>query len=198
LPFSFYAFLFDALSLTTHTHNSVTEWEVKSAVERELKERGDLSRLFWLHRVFRGGVPKTADNSNKCWDFHDVYGNDEKKANFDKLINWMAGLKLDRIEYDISFSSYQDQSESNGEWQQYKTKFAEDALALFKGSLDKMIDTSKRWNEDGCGAGVPGVELAEFLHHRDWATEKVREFYGREELVQEVLRHVNAASQVYL
>ena len=46
---------------------SVTEWEVKSAVLYE-SDPPDCSRVFWLRRDFKGGVPSTAA---RHWDYYD-------------------------------------------------------------------------------------------------------------------------------
>lgn len=46
------------------------------------------------------------------------------------------------------------------------------------------------WMADGCGAGIPGEQLDDFLHHIQLPRNKVGAFVGRNDLLQEGIQRL--------
>ena len=126
---------------------SVTHMEVLSA----LRDPEYRSRVFWLRRLFHGGVPASAP---KYWDFNDCSSSDpSKKTLFDNMIDHMEQeFPAPRvILYEqASFDSYQ---AKDAVWTQQIKRWERDVCDLLSASLDQVIVDKKTWDENGCGMG---------------------------------------------
>jgi hypothetical protein len=169
-------------------NRSITEWEVKSAVTKEL---GTTDRIVWLQRIFNGGlIPSSFDplsNQQKEWNYYDSYDNPEKESKFRHLIDWMSSSiesSKRKTFHQASFKSYK---ENNEEWGKQIEEWAATAENYLLNSLQSIIDYHRDWEIDGCGVGIPGYELTEMLHHTSWAHEKINEFSGRDGLLRDIM-----------
>ena len=106
--------------------------------------------MFWLRKMFLGGVPKSA---HKYWDHHDCHDDPEKLANFSKLTQWMAStIPPDRVIHykEASFHSYKSKDDI---WSRQICRWRDDVHKLLQKSLDEVMELRKDWNLDGCGVG---------------------------------------------
>ena len=167
----------DSTRLPFVVGQSVTEWEVKSALAGN--GGNDLSRIHWMHRIFT--TPLTENDVN-YWDYDDTINNDHKKVGFVGLLKWMKESGIHRTPY--TQSSYHDLINS----QSYLDQWQVDMTKLLRDSLDDIIHQKYNWERDGDGFGLPGVVLAEMLHHYKWAELKCSNFFGRLELIDKIMR----------
>ena len=165
---------------------SVTEWEVRSALLQH-PER-DINRIRWLHRRFSSGVTK---EDEKHWDFDDTLSHEHTRNGFDKLWQWMDTIfsahGLTKTYDGCSFHDFQTESEA---WKQQLEDWKRFIFQELKVSLDEVIRRKESWNKDGDGLGLPGSVLSDMFHHYQWAAEKNRLFFGREDLVRSVVERV--------
>ena len=54
-------------------------------------------------------------------------------------------------------------------------------------NLHEIIEKKKSWQSHGEGFGIDGTVLGERFHHSQWAAEKVKSFYGRDDLLQQTI-----------
>ena len=128
---------------------SVTEWEVKSAVLYE-SDPPDCSRVFWLRRDFKGGVPSTAASH---WDYYDGHDKEypDKAKNLDSLKAWMSSaIPPERVVTfsEVSFESFRSEDAA---WEAQLQAWEQKAEEVLQGSLQEIVDTKKIWDADGAG-----------------------------------------------
>jgi hypothetical protein len=171
--------------------SSVTEWEVRTALELELQR--DTSRLFWMRRVFSGGVSKEQD---RYWDFNDTLTDETKAVRMQRLIDYMEGEIPAGGLRTLTKANMESYCSGDEAWEAQKYLWVMEMRERLGASLEEIIRMRAAWNHDGCGLGVAGDEAAEMLHHATFAARKVQDFEGREGLVQEALAHVYNSSGV--
>ena len=71
--------------------------------------------------------------------------------------------------------------------QEYVRNWETDVRDVFENNLNAIIERKKSWQSHGEGFGIDGTVLGEMLHHSQWAAEKVKSFYGRDDLLQEAI-----------
>jgi WD40 repeat protein/energy-coupling factor transporter ATP-binding protein EcfA2 len=92
------------------------------------------------------------------------------------------------VNYELSVSSYLN---SDSSWMTYIQNWERYMRQKLQQSLEDVFEMRNSWMRDGCGAGIAGSLLSELLHHSKWAAEKCRQFSGREELLQEMMRLIH-------
>ena len=126
--------------------HSVTEWEVKVALNHESDSA--CSRFFWLHRDFKGGVPETAE---RHWDFYDGHDNPNKKEKLVGLKQWMRDtIPLERV-VDFSEASFESFATEDETWQTQFHAWEKKVEEVLSGSLEEVIAHKKAWDENGAG-----------------------------------------------
>ena len=182
---------------------SVTEYEVKSAFANI--SENDKHKIVWLRREFDGGVAVTPEKfvkdksevKNCHWDFDDcindtdikdtVTGRDKRDFRND-LFQWMETSFGNQYVTRYNSASYSDFMLENDCWRDQFDKWKTSATDMLTRSLHSIIDTKTAWMESGCGLGLPGDLLEEMLHHSEWTSSKVSEFFGREQVVNTALQ----------
>ena len=100
-------------------------------------------------------------------------------------------------EYTVDHGAYSDRSaevnkqdrsgrkEDDDNCTEYLAQWKDHVSATFVTELDRLGERKLQWNLDGCGAGIPGEILGDFLHHMKLCKRKVDAFVGREDLLAE-------------
>jgi WD40 repeat protein len=159
---------------------SVTEWETKAA----LSQSASVSRMFWMRRIFDGGVDPMQDINRLYCDTVDDLDRQEK---LEQLKSFMtAKLPADKImSHGVGFRNYLQKDDAL--WAAHISKWTEDVHTMLTNSLADLTHLRQDWDIDGCGLGIPGYALNEMLHHSYWAADKCSTFHGREGLIQAAL-----------
>eukprot|EP01038_Epipyxis_sp_PR26KG_P014582 gene14582-19583_t len=171
---------------------SVTEWEVRSAV---LKNRGqDLHGVRWLQRQFSEPLNK---NNMKYWEFDDTLDDNKTQISTDltNLLDWMNHTGIEKSYYNQS--SYQDFVDENDIWKSQLSRWEADVTKLLQTSMNDIIVRKYNWERDGNGFGLPGAVLTEMLHHYKWAKTKCCTFFGRDELIVNIMNKIYEPPQQF-
>jgi hypothetical protein len=162
---------------------SVTEWEVRSALLHNPTR--DVPRTCWLRRTFSSPVTK---GDAKHLDFDDTLDDTYKSEGLASLLQWMETFIPPRHQF--SNCSLQDFLQESNPWKQQLDEWKKRMYLALKDSLDSIVERKQAWERDGDGLGVAGVQLEEMFHHSLWAATKARSFFGREDLLNDVVEAV--------
>jgi hypothetical protein len=154
---------------------SITEWEVTYANSSD----SGCSRVRWFHRCFSDPSP---DKPAFCDTGHPTVA-----EQLQALKAWMtAQIPSDKI---VSFPPLSlDRFLSpdiDDERAHYLSCFTSRALSLLATDVEDVVAVCKEWNRNGCGLGLAGAILSEFLHHCEWAADRCSLFVGREKVLDE-------------
>jgi hypothetical protein len=106
------------------------------------------SRFFWLHRQFKGGVPKTAE---RHFDFDDGHDNPDKEKKLVALKQWMRdSIPPERV-VDFSGASFESFAKEDEAWQAQFVAWETKVEELLSESVDDVIAKKKAWDENGAG-----------------------------------------------
>ena len=151
-------------------------------------------RVFWLHRVFTGGVDKDFEDNKeyKRKDFDDSVDphNPKPKDHLDKLIAWMKRKFLPKQLREYGETSFSDCVNNTPAWKDQLQLMSNDAYEVLETSLNSIISSRREWMADSGGLCVPGAVGVEILHHCNWARQKCEDFFCRSQLVQEGVRQI--------
>ena len=76
--------------------------------------------------------------------------------------------------------------------QEYVRNWETDVRGVFENNLNEIIERKKSWQSHGEGFGIDGTVLGEMLHHSQWAAEKVKSFYGRDDPLKRAIDTINS------
>ena len=173
-------------------------YQVRTAFKLLEKFHRDSSsgRVFWLHRVFKGGVDEDQDfkdsDEYKKKDYDDSIDPryPEVKDHLDKLIAWMKGKFGSGEVCEYGEVSFLDCVNNTAVWKDQLQLMSNDVYNVLETSLQGVISSRREWMADSGGLCVPGAVGVEILHHCDWARQKCEDFIGRTELVEEGVRRI--------
>ena len=149
---------------------SVTEWEARYA----LSLPGAAERSHWLHRTLDGGSA-----SGLGWL------DDGMSERLVPLKEHMRRHMQGRVEdASVPVASYVAKDDA---WTAFLSDFETRARGLFRREMARVLAAKRQWAIDGCGVGICGEDLAEVLHHAQWACQKCCDFEGREDELKSAL-----------
>ena len=93
--------------------------------------------------------------------------------------------------FSVSVDAY---NEKNEAWSAYLSDFQTTTSTTLQTCLNEVIEARKQWEFDGCGLGLPGLVLDDFLHHLAWARTKCSTFVGRQLLLDRAIDTILAES----
>jgi WD40 repeat protein len=164
--------------------NSMTEWEVRVALDSYPCQLDRSEGVCWSFRNFSGDI----DDKSFC-DFkrknHEV-----TETKWIDLISFMKDqIPIENInEHSLPFSDFK--SKNAKCYANYFETFKEFIQSRFLKSLNRIIHSQIQWNEDGMGVGLCGTKLSEMLHHCKFAKDKCSTFIGREALIKSVIDEI--------
>jgi WD40 repeat protein len=168
-------------------NRSVTEWETLFGLHC------DKDRCYWVHRSFDAEKLKAYSSDA---NYHKLTDGKEgvlpEKSILLKLDNLKAKMKstlradqLCELLKPLSPSDYFDETRCV----KYSRKWEKVARNCLENELEKVIVKSVEWQKGY--DGIPVDHLEEILHHCSVAFDKARNFFGREELIQNALTVLN-------
>lgn len=167
-----------------HIGQSVTEYELRCAVNPTDHSEEDNSRLVWLYRRYADGVTKTGS----WWEYDDTLEDAGKAMKRSNLYDWMNN-NFNTIHH-FSSATYEDHLTHNVSWQSQFERWSECVREICNNEIEKAIATKIMWNHNGCELGIPGNFASEILHHLEWARMKCRMFFGRKALLSTAMRSI--------
>ena len=106
----------------------------------------------------------------------------EKKESGDKSI---SQEKIDKAhdtlkKYEANYKLYDS----------YLQRFKMDFKDLLTTDIDRAGKDYSEYQNNGCGLGIGGEDISEWIHHIHWCQGKCKTFEGRKHLVQECISHI--------
>jgi hypothetical protein len=168
--------------------HSVTEWETQHA----LRETSDRERCYWAHRILLD------ENTITDRKFYDGFENDEVREKLDNHREFMVSAVPEDKKFEATISyedckSYKTDYETQAS-REYYDIYRETIGAYLRQELNTLKVRSDAWILDGEGFGMAGDDLAEILHHYEWAAAKIETFFGREALLKEAMTLLDSHS----
>ena len=146
-------------------------------------------RLFWIHRVFKGGVDGDYDGFKKK-DYDDTQDEPEVKDKLESVITLMKSkFRSDEI-LELNEASFSDCVFHTIIWKDQIAVERRGAYDALEKSVQRIVSSRRVWMADSGGLGVPGAVGVEILHHCEWARQKVHDFVGRRDVVEQGVRRI--------
>lgn len=171
--------------------NSVTEWEVRAALDSYPCDIDKSKGICWSFRNFTGDI----DDKSFCDFKKDEDQLTEKKwTNLISFMKQKENIPEENIhEHSMTFRDFKMKDcKSHLDYFESFKNFIESKIS---NSLDDIKKSQIEWNKDGMGVGLEGIKLTEMLHHCNFAKEKCSTFIGREHLVKSVLDLVHTENR---
>ena len=162
---------------------SVTEYEAKVAMNL------DGRRMRWMARLFSDGVD---DKFAKYWDYNDTMKDASAKKKLDDLLALMHSQLeplSNVIPMEISFDSY---VAKDDQFKSYQAKWKDIVTTMFTNEVNSLISRRQQWKQNSFGLGYEGQDIDEMLHHCKIASDKCRDFSGREDLIEQAMSFITS------
>jgi len=188
----------DAAEVRAKFVRSITETESEVALEG-LQPGGDLPRIVWLRRHFRGpeeGVPQI-QKLDRPWDWVDMDGKglDEEKRAMQQEYLGRGGTfqrKLDALTTTAEVHEFEAEVSFDAKASPHLDEMCSKAEALLTAQVDRIAAKADGWEAAvRAEMRLQPASLAEMLHHAAWWREKASAFYGRDEALETVLQRLH-------
>ena len=164
---------------------SVTEWEIRAALDTFPCQLNRDDDICWSFRNFSGEI----DDKMFC----DINENERGEKYWNDLISFMKSqIPQSSMEVYSADLTLLDMRNRTNKYDMYVDQFRKFTKAKMEASLQSVVDCRQQWAKDGNGVGIPGLKLAEMLHHCTFAKEKCTTFIGRHNLINTVLDVIQA------
>jgi hypothetical protein len=158
-------------------NHSVTEWETLFALNC------DKERCYWLQRSCgNDGLQTFSPNSNSL----DISVQSSTLRNLEELKKKMKIYLKEEQRFELFSRMSQGDYFQKDSSQIYFSAWEQVIRGLLDKELDKVIDKLKYWHTSK--SVIPIDYLEETIHHNFMALGKARNFYGREDLIEVVLK----------
>ncbi len=207
---------FDHLSDFLITGQSMLEWEIALAIA--LSEKSSLlpphssssstsAGILWVHREFdRASVSRSVhqqelillDNqpvANPVSQFCDTESaSNPKLSSLKEKLSKMSPSILERKDFlNLNMHSMNNKYSAlykRNNWHRYLVEWEDFMESRLLSAVQEAARVNASWAEDGCGMGLPGVELEEMFLHSQIASIAAERFVAREEYLNRGLQHL--------
>ena len=160
--------------------DSVTNWEAIAAMNSL-----DNHRIHWMKRIISDTITDVQDPKK---EYVDTRESSDLQSRYDKLIDDMTH-ELEGISHihTGTIDSMTSINSKNNRFVAYVDEFYTRLKHLLKVEVQKVIDRKAAWFSDVSNSGLTGDVCIDLLHHCTWARDKVQDFEGREDLVNDAI-----------